>query len=418
MPEEPTNPQASEFAALLDVSRRLGATTELTPLLEQVVFAATGVLNCERGTVFLYDGDQHELFSRTATGAGDIRFSADRGIAGACVRTGAVINVPDAYADPRFNRDIDRQTGFRTRNMLAFPLRNHAGELVGVLQVLNKRGGEFTAHDEDLATVLSSLAGVAVQRQILIEEYTEKQKLERDLALARHIQQSSLPRSVPTAAGYDIAGFNDPADATGGDCFDYVRYADGRVGLLIADASGHGIGPALVVSQCRAMIRALMATGLDLATVMAKVNTLLMDDLPDGMFITAFVGVLDPGRGRVEYVSAGHGPLLIHRRASDEAIELGATTVPAGVLDDLELDGCEEVDLAAGDTLLLMTDGFFEWMNPETEQFGTARVFEVVRRLPDAGAADLIAAIRSDLRAFVEGMPQKDDLTAIVVRRR
>ena len=302
------NPSSSELAALLDVSRRLGATTELTPLLEQVVSAATGVLDCERGTVFLYDTAKHELYSRTATGASDIRFSADRGIAGACVCSGTVINVPDAYADPRFNRDIDRQTGFKTRNMLAFPLRNHAGDLVGVLQVLNKREGEFTKRDEELATILSSLTGVAVQRQILIDEYTEKQKLERDLALARRIQQSTLPARRPEATGFDIAGFNEPADATGGDCFDYLPYPDGRIGLLLADASGHGIGPALIVAQCRAMVRALMSTGLEMTEVLEQVNTLLTDDLPDGMFVTAFAGVLQPDTGVVEYISAGHGP--------------------------------------------------------------------------------------------------------------
>lgn len=407
-----------DLRTLLEVSNTLAATTELNPLLEQITAAAIRVLGCERTTVFLYDAARHELFSQLTTQSGDLRFDADKGIAGECVRTGRIINVPDAYADARFNPEIDKATGFRTRNLLTFPLRNHEGRIVGALQALNKSGGPFAARDEELAQTLSSLAGVAVQRQLLINEFAEKQRLERDLAVARNIQQSTLPKTVPQAAGYDIAGFNEPADATGGDAFDYCVMHDQRIALMIADATGHGVGPALIIAQYRAMMRALLSVGLDTVTVMNKINDLLCEDLPDGMFVTGFLGLLDPARGVIEYVSAGHGPLLHHRRRDDQRIERIASTVPLGVLRPLECGACDRIELAPGDTVLLLTDGFFECTNARDEQFGIARVFDVVTANPDCSAADLIARLHAAVLDFVGDTPQADDLTAVIIRRR
>ena len=409
--------QVAELNTLLEVSRKLGGATKLTPLLEEIVAAAIGVLDCERATVFLYAPDTHELYSMVATGEETIRFNADKGIAGDTVRSGQIINVADAYADTRFNRDIDKKTGFTTRNLLTCPLHGHQQELVGVLQVLNRRGGPFDTHDEQVATTLGSLAGVAIQRQMLLDAFAEKQKLERDLSLAREIQQSLLPESDPDLANFSIAGYSEPADATGGDCYDYIEMPDGRLGLLIADATGHGIGPALIVSQYRAMIRALTACEHVTMDVMCRVNDLLGHDLPPGMFVTTFFGVLHSRTATVKYLSAGHGPLLLYRRATDEAIELEADTFPLGILSPLECEPPPPIELAPGDVFLLVTDGFFEWPNAQREQFGVGRIFDVIRANPEATASELIHAVRDAVRQFTAGTPQADDLTAIAIKR-
>ena len=196
----------ADLTHLLDVSRQLGATVELQPLLESIERAALKVLGCERASVFLYDRTANELYSKLATGVEEIRFPADRGIAGEAAQQRTTINVEDAYADDRFNPDVDRQTGFRTRSLLTVPMSGYDGSLMGVLQVLNKRGGAFTTSDEHLAHTVGALAGVALQRQLLLEAYAEKQKLEHDLSLAREIQQSALPTAPPRLDGFDIAG--------------------------------------------------------------------------------------------------------------------------------------------------------------------------------------------------------------------
>ena len=153
--------RVENLTTLLAVTRHMAASTEWVPLLEAVVQAARQVLDCERATVFLYDACTDELYSKVATGARDIRFAAGCGIAGEAIRTGSVINVPDAYADPRFNREVDKQTGFRTRNLLTFRLTGYDGETVGVLQALNKLHGVFTPSDAPVRGSGSQVVGLS-----------------------------------------------------------------------------------------------------------------------------------------------------------------------------------------------------------------------------------------------------------------
>lgn len=409
--------QIADLKVLLEISRQIGSTLELDPLLGQIEQAALRVLGCERATVFLYDRPRGELYSKVATGTGEIRFPVTRGIAGEAARSGGIINVPDAYADARFNPDVDKATGFRTRNLLTFAMTGIDGQVVGVLQVLNKRGGPFGPTDESLAGTLSSLAGVALQRQMLLDEYAEKQKLQRDLAIARDIQQSLLPDADPAVPGFDIAGWNKPADETGGDCYDFIELPDGRLGVLIADATGHGIGPALVMAEVRALVRALSSTTDDLGVLMRQTNHILHNDLDAGRFVTTFCGVLNPPSGRLDYVSGGHGPLLLYRHQDGSEHKLPATTVPLGILPDIDATPAEPIRLAPGDVFLLVTDGFFEWTNEQDEQFGVERIFELLRNHHDLSAAELIDRMYQTVAAFGRQTGQADDLTAILIRR-
>jgi len=302
--------QITDLHTLLEVARELGATMELMPLLRKVEWAVRQVLDCDRVTVFLHDPGTDELFSLVATGAEQIRFAAHLGIAGEAFQGRRLVTVHDAYADKRFNRAIDKATGYRTHNILTFPMQGYDGSVVGVLQALNKRDGVFDGVDEERAADLGRLAGVAIQRQMLLDEFAHKQRLERDLALARDIQQRLLPKSDPKVPGYAIAGWSKPADATGGDCYDYVPLEDGRLGIFLADATGHGIGPALIVSECRALIRALGTSVDDPAAILRRANILLNADLDSGRFVTTFFGVLEPSGHTLPYLSAGQGPVL------------------------------------------------------------------------------------------------------------
>ncbi|NOT02702.1 MAG: SpoIIE family protein phosphatase [Phycisphaerales bacterium] len=409
--------QLSDLNALLDVSRELGATTELVPLLEKVEHAIRQVLECDRATVFLFDRAADELYSVVATGEKGIRFSARLGIAGEALQGQTVVNVPDAYADARFNRAIDKATGYRTRNLLTFPMPGYDGRVVGVLQALNKQDGPFDACDEARASDLAMLAGVAIQRQMLLDEYAEKQQLERDLSLARDIQQRLLPRGNPSVRGYDIAGYNKPADATGGDCYDYVSVQTHSTGFLLADVTGHGVGPALIAAECRALVRAFSLKSSDPAEVLRETNRVLCDDLDSGRFVTAFFGILDPDAHIVRFLSAGHGPILHYRRLRGRCDELPATTYPLGIVP--ELDSCESqvVPLARGDMLVLTTDGLFEWHDPDGDQYGLERLNASIHDCRDMPADALIHELHRRVVAFGRGTPQADDITAIIVKR-
>jgi phosphoserine phosphatase len=404
-----------QLRRILEISRHMAVTNDLDVLLGTIVEAACEVLDCERATIFLYDAQTRELFSRVASGVDGIRFPVELGIAGVAARQRICVNVPDAYADPRFNPDVDRRTGFRTRNLLAFPLENLQGDLMGVLQALNKRGGAFDAGDEELARVLSAQAGVALERARLIREFAEKQRMQRDLEIARSIQQAYLPKRDPCVPGYEITGWNRSAEETGGDCYDFLPLADGRLAVLLADASGHGIGAALVIAQARSLLRAILHFTDDLPRIAGAINGLLAQDLGDERFVTAFIGILDPRRHTLEYVSGGQGPLLLFSAGGVESRP--ATGIPFAAIAEFAYGGAARFDFPPGGLLALLTDGFYETESPRGEQFGEARVVEIVQRSLTAPVGQIIARLLEAVQSFADGQVQADDLTAVLVRR-
>jgi phosphoserine phosphatase RsbU/P len=424
--------EIADLRTILELSRDLVAAKELIPLLQRIEAASLSVLGCERASVFLYDPVCHELYSMVATSAHGIRFTADAGIAGEAVRSRQTINVRDAYADPRFHAGVDRATGFRTRNMLTFPLVGHEGEMMGVMQVLNKKHGDFTSYDEKLASMLSVQAGVVIQRQLLLDAVALKKRLERDLDIARDIQRKLLPRENPRVEGFDVAGWNRQADQTGGDYYDFFPLANGFLAIIVADASGHGIGPALVAAQSRALLRACArfeqsgrksvpdfeaTASQELTTLIGRVNALLCDDIPDESFVTAFFGVLVPSRASLFYVSAGHGPILHYAARTKTVSVLPATGLPLGMLSSASYTFGEIVDFEPGDILLVMTDGFFEWARQDGQMFGVDRIEKVIASNAELASVQLIARLHRAVIAFGDGTAQADDLTAVVVRR-
>ncbi len=406
--------QVVKLKRILDVSRGMAATMDLDVLLNMIIGAACDVLDCERASIFLYDAQTDELWSKVATGVDEIRFPAAAGIAGAAAQTRQIVNVPDAYADPRFNRDVDKTTGFKTRNILSIPLENLAGELIGVLQTLNKNDGAFDTDDVDLAETLGAQAGVALHRGRLLEEYAEKQRLSRDLHIARTIQQAYLPKHNPELAGYQITGWNRSADETGGDCYDFIPLDDGRLAVFFADATGHGIGAALVIAQCRSLLRALLSLSADIGEVASRVNNLLEEDISEGRFVTAFVGIIDPREHRIDYVSAGQAPLLVFRGAEVESRE--STGLPLAVLSGEQFEAVR-LDLPPGGMFVLLTDGFFEAPAPDGELFGEERVIELIQQNATLPLEDLTQMLHNQVLRFCEGAPQSDDLTAVLIRR-
>lgn len=408
---------AEELELILEVTRRLAAPFDLPTMLTQVIDAGRAVLRAERGTVYLYDPRTDELFVSAATGMEPVRFRADRGIAGECARTRAVVNVPDCYADPRFNPEVDRKTGYRTRCLLTVPLIAYDDSLVGVLQMLNKEGGVFTEADERVATALAAQCAVALQRVRMLADLVAKERMERELAVARDVQMRVLPKVMPGVAGYDLAGFSRPADQTGGDVYDVIAVDERQIMLLLGDATGHGIGPALSVTQMRAMLRMAMRLGADLDAAFGQINDQLCADLADNRFVTAFLGVLDSVAHQVSYHSGGQGPLL-HFHAETGACEwAGSTTLPLGTIAGLKLKTPYLRPLATGDILALITDGIYEYANPRSDLFGQERVGEIVLAHQGEPMTRLIEIIVSEAERFSEGAPQGDDLTLLLVKR-
>jgi len=402
--------------AILGVTSKLAAPFDLLTMLAEVVSAAKQVLQADGGSVWLYDPATDELMLEVATGIEPLRVPAGTGIVGACARDRKIINVPDCYADHRFNPDVDKRSGYRTRCMLTLPLVDHKDVLVGVMQVLNKADGVFDAGDEVLATALAAQCAVALQRVRMTEALIEGEKMRQELEMARVVQMSTLPSRMPELPGYDAYGMCRPAGLTGGDTFDLAVLDQGLLAVL-GDATGHGIGPALSVTRMQAMLRMAFRLGADLETAFTQVNNQLADTLPDDRFITAFIGLLDVATHRMRFHSGGQGPILHFQAATGACARHKPTSFPLAAMPLTALRPAVTIEMRPGDILVLLSDGIYEYADAANEQFGEERVRELLRAHHGEPAAAISARLLEAVQAFAKGAPQEDDMTIVLVKR-
>ena len=402
---------------ILEVTRKLAAPFDLDTMLTEVVDASREVLNADRGTVFLYDEDANELVVRVGTGLDQIRIPADKGIVGESAQTRTLINVPDCYADERFNRAIDKQTGYRSRCMLTVPLIGYEESLVGVLQILNKNEGVFDETDEFVAQALAAQAAVVLHRAKITEQIIASERLDREISVARDVQMGTLPKDMPRIDGYEFGGAFAPTDQTGGDLYDFVPLDDKRLFLLMGDATGHGIGPALSATQVRAMLRVAIRLDSSLDDAFVHINDQLCDDLPDDRFVTGFFGLLDAATHTVRFHSGGQGPIMHYQAEMAEFAWHPATTFPLGYMPQSDLQPPIVSELEPGDILGLISDGIYEYENEHGAQFGRQGVIRVIDNNPDASAQDLVDKIMAAAREHGGTAPQADDITIVLARR-
>lgn len=401
---------------ILALAGKLAAPFDLPTMLTEVVDAATQVLGAERASVWLYEQAADELVLRIASDIAPVRLAAGVGIVGTCARTRQLINVPDCYADARFDPSVDRKSGYRTRCLLALPLIDHQGALVGVMQVLNKKRGVFERSDEALGNVLAAQCAIALQRTLMMQQVIEGEKLRREMETARAVQMSTLPAEMPQVEGYDLYGTFQSADLCGGDTYDLALTEQGLL-VVLGDATGHGIGPALSVTQMHAMLRMALALGADLELAYRSVNNQLAERLPAERYITAFIGLLDPQRHVLRFHSGGQAPILRYRAAEASWEEYKPTVFPLAAMPLERLRPATTLTFQPGDVLALASDGIFECENARGEQFGVERVRSLIAECSTASTAELARALLDAVKAFAGDAPQADDMTLVLVKR-
>ncbi|MBL8963072.1 MAG: SpoIIE family protein phosphatase [Phycisphaerae bacterium] len=268
-------------------------------------------------------------------------------------------------------------------------------------------GRAFNTMTDDLEAHIDRLA----------DERAARERLERDMHVARQIQQGLLPAEPPPIEGFDVAGWSRPADQTGGDYYDWQLLPDGRFVIVLADVTGHGLGPALVTAFCRAYTRAIFRKYDGLSESMSELNELLGTDLSDSRFITLVAAVIDSRAGEVQVLSAGHGPILHYSKATGSVDSHGAHGLPLGISPDAVFDEAQRFCLGPGDILALTTDGLFEWSRADGRMFGTDRLRESLARHAPRDSGSIIEGLVRDVEDFAGSAPQIDDVTAVIIKR-
>ena len=314
--------QARNLNALLRVSKALATEIRLDDLLQVIVEKAAEVMDADRATLFLYDESRNELWSKTTQRLEikEIRLPLGVGIAGTVAETRTPINIPDAYADARFDPDFDKETGYRTRSILCLPLIGNGDRLIGVIQVLNKKDQEvFNEADESLLSGLSAHITVALERARLIEAYVEKQRMEETLKLAHDIQMSMVPKifpPFPDRSEFDIFATLAPAKEVGGDFYDFFFIDNDHLCFAVGDVSGKGVPASLFMAVTKTLFRATASNGGTPGEILARLNAEICRDNDSCMFVTLFCAILNIRTGQVDYSNGGHNPpYYLHREA-------------------------------------------------------------------------------------------------------
>jgi len=252
-------------------------------------------------------------------------------------------------------------------------------------------------------------------QQRLEQERIERERFEQELRVARRIQQASLPKEVPTLESWQIAPYFQPAREVGGDFYEFFELEDGRVALVVGDATGKGVPAALVMTATCAFLGGVAtASGASPGEVLARVNEAVLTRIPANMFVTCFYSILEPESGRLSYANAGHN--LPCCRREDAASDLNARGMPLGLMPQMSYEEKETV-LGPGEGVLFYTDGLVEAHNPQGEMFGTPRLRALLSEYPEGGRG-LSATLLEELYSFTgEGWEQEDDITLLTLER-
>jgi phosphoserine phosphatase len=398
------------------VVQKLLSHFDLDAVLGEIVATAQTLFGAELAALWLYAPERRELTCSIPRQPHPVTIASGVGLVGECARAREVLNVADVTADARFAPAVDGAAQVVRGSMLNLPLVDADGALVGVLQLLDEDGLPFDARAVATGQLLAALAAVALRAVKLHVQRLEHQRLQQEVELARSIQMSTLPSVMPEVPGYAMHGHFQPAEQAGGDLYDLVLL-DGKLFVLLGDATGHGFGPALSATQMQAMLRTAFRCGADLDTACVQVNNQLCEDLPDNRFITAFMGLLDPSTHRVRFHSGGQGPILHWQAATNAAAWHAPTTFPFGAMPIDAAPPAAELELAPGDLLAVISDGVYEYADANGALFGDARVAGVFERWHALPLPALTAKLLQAAAEFAHGAPQLDDITVVLVRR-
>ena len=410
--EQPTLPrfphaQVQDFLKLQRAAQKITSILDLDQLIDKIVNEVARSFGCVEASIYLHDQARSEMTLAGVCGCtvnhkGLCLKVGKEGMVGYVAGTGQMRYAPDVSKDPYY---VACETEVRSEVAIPLTVDNR---LVGVFTASHPDLDAFPPEQLRLLQALCGHVAVAVNNACLFQkERQERERMDREADEARQIQQSLLPRSSPFIPGIAVAGVSVPAGAVGGDWYDFIPLEDGRWALVLADVSGKGTAAALLMSATRGMVRSL-ASSCGPASVLTKLNRLLVDDFPNGRFVTMIYAVLDPASRTLTFSSAGHLPPLLIDQAgaryvgSEKGLPLGLTYSEYSE---------RNIALPADSRVLFYSDGITEATNPHHEEFGAERL-RVEAQAVDACPEKLIETVRT----YVNGHGLQDDATAILIK--
>lgn len=422
--------QAYASAALLQIAQAVVSLSELDDILATIVRVLPILVGVERAAVYLWDAESELLRPAQQYGLPeelqpslwrDLHPGKFPLLAAALDTSQPALSLeahlgPENWTNllPPDSSDSEHILQSDDRLLMAFPL-NIKEALFGVLLAEEAVGGRrFRNRRIEILNGVAQQAAMAIQNDRFLQESRARERLETEVQLARQIQQTFIPAHLPQIPDWTIATLWRTARQMGGDFFDIFELPGKRLGLFIADVADKGVPAALFMALTRTLVRAAVTEIAAPGQALQRVNRLLYPDTQQGMFVTAFYGVLDIETGMFTYANAGHNPPLWVCAASVK--RLTRTGMALGVIEELDIQQ-QSITLAPGDALVIYTDGITEAFSPDGELFGEARLAETARQSAPNPATDMVERIESAVNAFMDGIPPADDLTMVALKR-
>jgi len=416
--------RVENLSSLIEVSIIISSTLDLDRLISLVMEKAQSVMSAEASSVMLINEQTGMLEWEVALGEksaevknSKIQLRLGEGIAGWVAQTGEPLIVPDVSKDPRFFKKSDDTTGFKTRSILAVPLKVQ-DRIIGVAEVINSLNGKaFTNDDLDLFSTFSRQVALAIENARMHRQMIEKEKLEQQLASARVIQESFMPQTFPTDAAnrFQVAARSLPATHIGGDFYDFFEFDKDSLGLVIGDVSGKGVPAALYMARLVSDFRFYTQLNRDPVTTLRRMNEILVERGRRGMFVTLQYTFVDLASGCVALASGGHLPPLWLRENGNHCATLELPGgAPLGIMNGMAFEQ-QKVYLQSGDSLVFFTDGVVEAKNRNGEQYSLKRLADFLRRAWRT-PRELVDAVIENVAEHSLGAPQHDDITVMAMK--
>jgi serine phosphatase RsbU (regulator of sigma subunit) len=420
----------TKVGLLLEVSGKIRGTLDLDEILDRLLATLCTLVDFDAGGIFVLHSDlvrprgttpdqliagvARRGYDRNPTGR-DPMLHHGAGITGHVIQSGEIHLAPDVRHDPHYV--VGREA---TLSEIAVPIRRY-GRTVGALNLESDRLDAFGEREIDVLTFFAEAAGIAIEMAMLHERLVESERLETQMRTAQEVQSRLLPACAPDVPGYELAGLCIPTHRIGGDYFDYLPLADGRLALTVADVAGKGVAAALVMAAFRSLLRSHLQRGeVGLSEVARAVNVHLPESLAGAVFVTAFFGILDPRTGHLTYINCGHNPpFVVRSSALSESHDLawldqGGTVL--GIFPEADYE-VGEVVLEPGDVLALYTDGVVESADQARTHFGAERLADVTARLRHLAPHELVQRLVLLTREFSGALEFDDDFTLVALRR-
>ncbi|MCP4020730.1 MAG: SpoIIE family protein phosphatase [Desulfobacteraceae bacterium] len=411
--------KVERLANCIEISNLINSELSIGKLLNHIMEATKKAFIADSVSLLLVDQKTDDLIFHIALGdVGNeikeiFRIKKGSGIAGHVAQTDATLNLIDAYDHPKFLKDYDEKTNYRTKSMLCVPLKTR-GQTIGVIQVINKLIDPFYFTNEELEMLvtIASSAAVAVHTAQMHQALLQRQALERDLLLAKEVQESFLPHDFPDIKGFSFAAMNQPALEVGGDFYNFFKLPDDKLGIALGDVSGKGISASLFMARLTSDLQYYALLCETPSQLMIQLNSVLCERAKRGMFVTLIYMVLDITKRQICFSNAGHLPPVHCDKTG--AILLDDDTKkgpPLGVLTDVKFDQ-QTFDLNSTSVVTIYTDGIIEAKNSSGKLFGIKRLLKEIEK-QTVDPTERIQQIANRVDRFAQGVGRSDDLTLL-----